>query len=173
MSQTHTLSAPAAVRSTGIRGALAALTALTATERDWSQTALRVTLGVVMFPHGAQKLLGWFGGYGFEGTMGFLTGAVGLPWILGLLVIVAESFGALALVAGLFSRAAAFGIAAVMVGAVTTTHLANGFFMNWSGQQAGEGFEYHLLALVIAVAVMIRGGGAASADRAIAARLRD
>jgi putative oxidoreductase len=170
MSQTHTLSAPAAVRSTGIRGALAALTA---TERDWSQAALRVTLGVVMFPHGAQKLLGWFGGYGFEGTMGFLTGAVGLPWILALLVIVAESFGALALVAGLFSRAAAFGIAAVMVGAVATTHLANGFFMNWSGQQAGEGFEYHLLALVIAVAVMIRGGGAASADRAIAARLRD
>jgi putative oxidoreductase len=170
MSQTQTLSAPAAVRPTGVRAALAALTA---TERDWSQAALRVTLGVVMFPHGAQKLLGWFGGYGFEGTMGFLTGAVGLPWILGLLVIVAESFGALALVAGLFSRAAAFGIAAVMVGAVATSHLANGFFMNWSGQQAGEGFEYHLLALVIAVAVMIRGGGAASADRAIAARLRD
>ena len=168
MSQTHTLSAPAATRPVGARGALAALTA---TERDWSQTLIRVTLGVVMFPHGAQKLLGWFGGYGFEGTMGFLTG-MGLPWIVGLLVIVAESIGALALIAGFLSRAAAFGIAAVMVGAVATSHLANGFFMNWTGQQAGEGFEYHLLAIVIALAVMIRGGGAASADRAISERLR-
>lgn len=171
MSQTHTqvLPAASAARPAGARGALAALAA---TEHDWAQTALRVTLGVVMLPHGAQKLLGSFGGYGFEGTMGFLTGQMGLPWVVAFLVIFIEFFGALALVAGIFSRAAALGVAAVMVGAVATSHLANGFFMNWGGNQAGEGFEYHLLALVISLAVILRGGGAASADRAIAARLR-
>jgi putative oxidoreductase len=171
MSQTHTqvLPATSAVRPAGACGALAALTA---TEHDWTQTALRVTLGVVMLPHGAQKLLGAFGGYGFDGTMGFLTGQAGLPWIVAFLVIFIEFFGALALIAGLFSRAAALGVAAVMIGAVATVHLANGFFMNWTGAQAGEGFEYHLLALVISLAVILRGGGAASADRAISARLR-
>jgi putative oxidoreductase len=140
-----------------------------ATKFDWSATAARVALGLVMFPHGAQKLLGWFGGHGWSGTMGFLTTKAGLPAPIAALVILIESLGALALIAGLAGRAMAAGVAAVMVGAVATVHLANGFFMNWTGTQAGEGFEYHILALALAVVVMISGSGAASVDGAIVA----
>lgn len=144
------------------------LHALTATRVGVSGTVLRVALGAVMFPHGAQKLLGWFGGYGFAGTMGFLTQNVGLPTPLAALVIAAEFFGSIALILGLFSRAAAVGIISVMIGAVVTTHLPNGFFMNWTGQQAGEGFEYHLLALGMAAAILIQGSGRFSLDRLLA-----
>lgn len=131
----------------------------------------RVILGLVMFPHGAQKLLGWFGGGGWSGTMGYFTGPMGLPYALGVLVIVAEFFGALGLIVGLGTRLAAFGIAATMVGAVVTTHSKVGFFMNWGGQQAGEGFEYHLLALALALPLIVRGAGWLSLDRLVARRL--
>lgn len=147
-----------------------AWTALLATDDDRTTALLRVVLGAVMLPHGLQKTAGWFGGYGFEGTMGFLTGSVGLPWLLGALVIAIESVGAVMLLAGLGTRLAALGTGAVMVGAIATVHGAHGFFMNWSGAQGGEGFEYHLLALALAVALTIRGGGAWSADRALARR---
>jgi putative oxidoreductase len=140
-----------------------------ATEGDWGATVARVALGAVMLPHGAQKLLGWFGGYGFQGTMGFLTTQAGLPYPIALLVILIESIGALALVLGLAGRVMAAGVAAVMVGAVATVHLANGFFMNWTGAQAGEGFEFHILAIALALVVMLRGSGAASVDRALSA----
>jgi putative oxidoreductase len=142
--------------------------ALVATERDVAATVLRLTLAVVMFPHGAQKLLGWFGGYGWEGTMGFLTGAVGLPWLVAALVIAIEFFGPIALAFGALSRVAAAGVAAVMAGAVLTSHVQHGFFMNWSGAQGGEGFEFHLLALAVAAAVIVRGSGALSVDRRLA-----
>jgi len=144
------------------------LHALTATHAGIAGTVLRVALGAVMFPHGAQKLLGWFGGYGFHGTMGFLTGTAGLPAPLALLVIISEFFGSIALVLGLFSRAAAVGVISVMIGAVLTVHLPNGFFMNWTGQQAGEGFEYHLLAIAMAVAILLQGSGRLSLDRIVA-----
>src|SRR5262245_33587750 len=134
-------------------------------------TLQRALLGAVMFPHGAQKLLGWFGGYGFEGTMGFFTQQVGLPAPLALLVILAESIGALLLIAGLGTRLAAFGISAVMLGAVATTHASNGFFMNWFGNQPGEGFEFHLLALALAVPLVIAGGGRYALDSWVRARL--
>ncbi len=135
------------------------------TENDITATILRITLGVVMFPHGAQKVFGWFGGYGFEGTMGFFTGQMGIPAIFAFLAILAEFAGSLGLITGLLTRVAAFGIASVMVVATLTAHLSNGFFMNWYGNQKGEGFEYHLLAIGIAVALMIRGGGAYSVDK--------
>lgn len=138
---------------------------LIATNDDWSATLVRITLGLVMFPHGAQKMLGWFGGYGFSGTMGFFTQQMGIPAAFALLAILAEFAGALGLITGLLSRVAAFGIASVMVVAILTTHLGNGFFMNWAGNQKGEGFEYHILALGLAVAVIIRGSGALSLDR--------
>ncbi|MEO6995390.1 MAG: DoxX family protein, partial [Lacunisphaera sp.] len=130
----------------------------------------RLTLGLVIFPHGAQKMLGWFGGYGFSGTMGFFTGTMHIPAFFAVLAIIAEFFGSLALIAGLFSRVAAFGIASVMTVAIATTHYANGFFMNWSGQQKGEGFEYHILALGLALIVMIYGAGKLSLDRTIAGK---
>jgi putative oxidoreductase len=147
------------------------LTRLVATDTSMTRLIQRVVLGLVILPHGLQKTVGWFGGGGFEGTMGFLTGGAGLPWIVAVLVVAAESVGALALVAGAASRVAALGIAAVMVGAMVTVHLPNGFFMNWGGAQAGEGFEYHLLALALALPLVVKGGGAASVDGWIAERL--
>jgi putative oxidoreductase len=133
---------------------------------DSSQTSClqRVLLGAVMLPHGAQKLLGWFGGYGFSGTMNYFTGTMHIPSALAFLVIVSEFFGSLGLLLGSGTRIAAFGAAATMTGAVLTTHLKVGFFMNWFGNQAGEGLEYHLLALALALPLVFRGGGAFSVD---------
>ncbi len=138
------------------------------TRQDWVALLLRVTLGAVIFPHGAQKLLGWFGGFGFSATLGYFDQALGIPAFLALLVILFEFFGALALILGVFSRLAAAGIAAIMTVATLKVHLANGFFMNWSGSQGGEGFEYHLLALALSVAILIKGSGALSVDRKLA-----
>jgi putative oxidoreductase len=141
---------------------------------DDSNTLLlqRLVLGAVMFPHGAQKLLGWFGGHGWSGTVGFLSHGMGLPTALAGLVILIEFFGSLALITGTLTRFAALGIAAVMIGAVATVHIKNGFFMNWEASKPGEGFEYHLLALALALPLLWRGGGAYSVDAAIA-RHRD
>ena len=141
---------------------------LLGTSDDWVTALMRLVLGVVFFAHGAQKMLGWFGGYGFSGTMGFFTHNMGIPALLAFLAIAAEFFGGIGLVLGLLSRVAAFGIAVNMVVAVLTVHLPNGLFMNWAGTQKGEGFEYHLLAIALAVAIMVKGGGAASIDRALA-----
>lgn len=141
------------------------------TDHDRTRLAQRVALGLIMFPHGAQKLLGWFGGYGWSGTMAFFTDAMHLPAPLAALIIVAESLGAVGLVLGAGTRLAALGVASVMLGAVATTHLDVGFFMNWSGAQHGEGFEYHLLALALALPLVVRGGGARSIDGVLAARL--
>ena len=127
----------------------------------------RLTLGLVMFPHGAQKALGWYGGYGYTGTMGFFTGMMHIPAALAFLAIMAEFLGSLGLIFGLFSRIAAFGIAANMAVAILMVHSANGFFMNWFGKQAGEGYEYHLLAIGLALIVMIQGGGAFSLDKVL------
>jgi putative oxidoreductase len=141
---------------------------LVATSNDLMLTVVRLVLGVVFFAHGAQKMLGWFGGYGFHGTMGFFTQQMGIPAPFAFLAICAEFFGGLGLILGLLSRIAALGIIANMVVAVAKVHSANGFFMNWSGQQKGEGFEYHLLAIALAIVVLVKGSGALSIDRAIA-----
>lgn len=130
----------------------------------------RVLLGAVMLPHGAQKLLGWFGGYGFSGTMNYFTGTMHIPSALAFLVIVSESFGSLGLLLGLGTRLAAFGAAATMIGAALTTHLQFGFFMNWFGNQSGEGFEFHVLALALALPLVFSGGGAFSLDRVLLQR---
>ena len=125
------------------------------TNENYTVTIIRIVLGVVLFPHGAQKLLGWFGGYGFNGTMGFLTGTIGLPWILALLVILIEFFGAIALIFGFATRIVAVGIISLFTGIIFSTHLANGFFINWSGQQQGEGYEYHLLIIGLSLAIFM------------------
>src|SRR6516165_2066397 len=121
------------------------------TTDDFSLTLLRLVLGVVFFAHGAQKALGWFGGYGFSGTMGFFTQQMHIPAVFAFLAICAEFLGGIGLILGVLSRVAAFGIACNMVVAVVMVHGSNGLFMNWSGQLKGEGFEFHLLALAIAV----------------------
>lgn len=139
------------------------------TQADISPAIARIALGLVMFPHGAQKALGWFGGYGFSGTYGFMTKTLGVPGVFAVLAILAEFLGALALIFGAGSRIAALGIAAVMFVAIGMVHLPNGFFMNWTGAQAGEGFEYHLLALALSAIVFVKGGGKASVDRMLSA----
>jgi putative oxidoreductase len=143
---------------------------LFSTSNDFSLAIARMVLGIVFFAHGAQKMLGWFGGYGFSGTMGFFTHQMGIPAPFAFLAICAEFFGGLGLIVGLLSRIAAFGIAANMLVAIATVHIHNGFFMNWTGQQKGEGFEYHLLALALLLLVMVKGAGAASLDRLLSGR---
>lgn len=133
------------------------------TDDDLNLLLARLFLGIVIFPHGAQKLFGWFGGYGFSGTMNFFTGN-GMPAFVAFLVIMAESLGALALIAGFIGRFMAFGIGLVMTGAIFMMHLNNGFFMNWSGKQAGEGYEFHILAIALALIVIIKGSGKFSID---------
>jgi putative oxidoreductase len=129
---------------------------------------IRLFLGIVIFPHGAQKLLGWFGGYGFNGTMGFLTGGAHLPYILALLVILIEFFGALLLIVGFATRIAAFAMLVNFLGILFKAHINNGFFMNWaSAPNKPEGFEFHLLVIGISLALLIVGGGRASIDAAI------
>jgi len=141
---------------------------LFATDDNTATAILRLVLGVVFFAHGAQKMLGWFGGFGFSGTMGYFTATMHIPAPLALLAIAAEFFGGLGLILGFLTRIAALGIATNMVVAIATVHSAFGFFMNWAGTQKGEGFEYHLLVLSMTAFLMIRGAGALSVDRAIA-----
>jgi putative oxidoreductase len=134
------------------------------TNDDLGVFAARLMLSIVFLPHGSQKLLGLFGGHGFAATMKSFTSS-GMPAIFAFLVIMAESLGALALLFGLFGRFMAFGIGLVMLGAIFLVHLPNGFFMNWFGTQKGEGFEYHLLAIGLALLIMLNGSGKFSLDR--------
>ena len=139
------------------------LSSLVATGDSFAPLFVRVSLGLMLFPHGAQKLLGWFGGYGFTGTMGYFTGTVGTPWVVGLLVILGEFFGSLMLITGLGTRFAAASLVVIMLGAVWQ-HKSNGFFMNWFGNQKGEGLEFFVLAIGMAVALVISGAGKWSVD---------
>ncbi|TGN18977.1 DoxX family protein [Leptospira idonii] len=137
---------------------------LIATNKDITLTILRVTLGVVIFPHGAQKVLGSFGGYGFDGTMGFMTG-MGIPAVFAFLAIVAEFFGAIGLIVGLFTRVAAFGVFATMFVAAVLVHLPNGFFADKGG------YEFHLLTFGLAIPLILKGAGSFSLDDILAGKL--
>ena len=137
------------------------------THHNYGLTVLRIALGIVFLAHGSQKMLGIFGGAGFSGTMGFFE-SMGIPAVFAFLAICAEFFGGIGLILGLLGRIAAFGILCNMLVAISMVHLPNGFFMNWTGQQKGEGFEYHLLVLAIAVVIIWQGSGASSVDELIA-----
>ncbi|MCB1042876.1 MAG: DoxX family protein [Acidobacteria bacterium] len=134
------------------------------TDRGWDALAVRLALGVMIFPHGAQKALGWFGGYGFGGTMQFFTEHLGIPTVFALFAILAEFLGGIALIAGFGTRLAAISVGATLLVAAGMMHLDHGFFMNWSGQQSGEGVEFFLLATGLAVAAALRGAGNFSFD---------
>jgi putative oxidoreductase len=138
------------------------------TDDNLASPLLRLFLGIVFFPHGAQKLLGWFGGHGFAATMQGMS-SMGLPAVIVFLVILIEFFGAVSLLLGFLSRVSAIGILCVMLGAIFTVHLPNGFFMNWEGHQKGEGIEYHLLVIGICLALLVIGSGRFSVDRSMAA----
>lgn len=147
------------------------LNKLLATDNDYGALVARVALGLVILPHGAQKALGWFGGYGFDGTMGFFTQQLGIPAPFALLAIAAEFLGALGLIAGLLGRVSAFGVGITMLVAALMAHVPNGFFMNWFGAQKGEGIEYFVLAIGLALVVIVKGAGALSLDRLVAKRV--
>jgi putative oxidoreductase len=148
-----------------------ALQTLFRTNASVTSLIARVALGIVMFPHGAQKALGWFGGYGFNGTMHFFTAQMHIPVLFAFLAITAEFAGSIGLITGLLSRISAFGVAVNMLVATILVHATNGFFMNWYGNQKGEGFEYHLLTFGLALVVIIAGGGKWSIDGWLARRL--
>jgi putative oxidoreductase len=137
---------------------------LLATTNDTTLAICRLVLGLVFFMHGAQFTLGWFGGYGFTGTMHFFTTQVGIPAFFAALAILSQFLGGLGLIVGLLGRIAALGIAITMLVAVLKIHLAFGFFMNWFGTQKGEGYEYHLLVLALCLLIIVKGSGALSID---------
>ncbi len=137
------------------------------TKNDVAPLVLRVLLGILLLPHCLQKLFGWFGGEGYSGTMEFFTGSMGLPAILASLYMLAEPLACMGLISGFMTRIAAFFIAVEMAMDVAMIHVSYGFFMNWNGDKDGEGIEYHLLVIVITVALMLRGGGKWSVDSAI------
>ena len=136
------------------------------TKPGYALLPIRLFLAVVLFPHGAQKLLGWFNGYGFDGTMQFFTSTVGLPWIVGFTVIIIEFFGPIALIIGFATRLWSMAIIAVMLGVIITS-FNDYFFMNWFGNQKTEGFEFFLLAIGMALSLVIYGGGKFSIDAKI------
>ena len=140
---------------------------LIGTHADWIVGIARIVLGIIFFAHGAQKMLGWYGGPGLASTMRTLTEHLHLPSTLAFLVIAGELFGGIGLIVGLFSRIAAFVIVLTMVGAIATVHFRFGFFLNWFGNQEGHGIEYHLLAIALALVVVVNGAGAYSLDRLV------
>lgn len=137
------------------------------TNNDWTGVVTRLIIGIVLFPHGLQKMFGWFGGYGFNGTMDFFTGTVHLPWIIGFLVIAIEFFGPLFFMVGFASRIWSAITVILFLGIISTSHLENGFFMNWFGNQKGEGYEFHLLMIGLSIATLINGSGKYSVDEVI------
>ncbi|NND31341.1 MAG: DoxX family protein [Saprospiraceae bacterium] len=136
------------------------------TDESWAPFIMRIILGVVIFAHGAQKLFGWFNGYGFQGTMDYFVQTVGLPWIIGFSIIVLESLGAIGLILGFATRLLALSYTLLAAGIILTVHLQNGFFMNWGGNQPGEGFEFFLLWIGLSLALVLAGGGKFSLDKA-------
>ena len=127
---------------------------------NWSLLILRLTLTIVIFPHGAQLLLGWFGGLGYTQTMNYFTTVANLPFFIGFLVIMIQFFGSLMLLFGVAVRLNALAMFVIFIGMILTSHLEHGFFMNWFGNQKGEGYEYHLLVLGITIPLMLKGSGA-------------
>lgn len=141
-------------------------TQLLTTTENWGATAVRFALGIVLFSHGAQSMLGWFGGFGLQATIEFLSAKMGLPEFIGFAVIGIQFFGSLMLLTGALTRVAALGVFGIFLG-MAFYHFDYGFHMNWSGTNAGEGFEYHVLVLAMCLMLFISGGGALSVDRKI------
>jgi putative oxidoreductase len=141
--------------------AIPALAPVTDALSPFAEPLVRVTAGLLLVPHGAQKLFGWFGGYGIEATGQFFSAKLGLPASLALLAGVIEFFGGLMLAAGLLTRPVAALVVGMMAVAVTQVHLGNGFF--WTS----GGFEYPLFWGIVALAFVLRGGGRYSLDALI------
>lgn len=138
------------------------------TNNDWTGLIIRLTVGLIMFPHGAQKVLGWFGGPGYTNEMNFFTETLNLPWLIAFLVIVIEFAGSISLIIGFASRIWSIAMIILFIGIIFTAHFEHGFFMNWFGNQKGEGYEYHLLIIGLSLTTIINGSGKYSVDEKLA-----
>ncbi len=143
------------------------------TNDNWGQLITRLTLGLVLLPHGAQKMLGLFGGYGFSSTLETLTKQMQLPWVIAFLVIIIEFFGAISLIFGFLNRIWSLAIIFLFLGIIFTAQIEHGFFMNWFGIQKGEGYEYSLLIIGLAMSILINGAGKFSIDSLIIKKLNN
>lgn len=146
------------------------LSHILSTNSDWIQTISRIVLGVIFFAHGSQKLFGWFQGPGLRKTIATMKDFLGLPTVLTLGVVGAELFGGVALIVGLLSRIGAAGIGVIMMFSILMVHGRHGLFLNWFGDRKGHGYEYHLLAIALAIVIIVRGSGALSLDRLLYVR---
>ncbi|MGB8324078.1 MAG: DoxX family protein [Candidatus Acidiferrum sp.] len=144
---------------------------LTGTHADWVVAVARIVLGIIFFAHGAQQLLGWYGGPGLASSMRTFTEHLHLPPTMAFLVIAGELFSGVGLIVGLFSRIAAIVIARTMMGAIATVHFRFGLFLNWFGTQEGHGIEYHLLTIALALVIVVQGAGTFSLDRVLHERI--
>ena len=134
-------------------------------KHDWAPLPLRLALGVIFFAHGAQKVLGWFGGYGWSGTMQFFTQTLHIPAPLAVIVFLAEFLGGIALILGAFTRWAALLLAGEMAIAAIQVHLPHGFFLNWANApNVGHGIEYNVALVGATLALVVTGGGRLSLD---------
>lgn len=147
------------------------LNKLFSTTNQWGPLILRLALGIMILPHGAQKLFGWFGGYGFSGTMEFFTQSMGIPYPFALAAILAEFFGGIALILGITTRIAAAAVGGTLFVGALMVHIQHGFFMNWSGSQGGEGIEFHLLTTAISAVLVLYGSGKWGLDRIFSEKL--
>jgi putative oxidoreductase len=136
---------------------------------SWSHLVVRLGLGMIFFAHGAQKVLGWFGGHGLRGTISYFKQGLGIPPAATVIAASIEFLGGLCLIVGFLARPAALGLVVVMLVAIGTVHIKNGFFINWTmtpGQ--GHGYEFNLALIAMALAILIGGAGVASVDRLLA-----
>jgi len=141
-------------------------------QQSWSLFISRLALGAVLLPHGMQKVLGVFGGHGFTATISAFE-SMGMPFIIAMLVILAEFAGSIGLLLGAGTHFMAFSIALTMSGAMFLGgHIYNGFFMNWFGTQKGEGIEYFILVIGLALSLVIGGSGKYSFDNLISKKLK-
>lgn len=124
----------------------------------------RIFLAIVLFPHGCQLTFGMFGGNGFDATMSYFTDVEKLPYLIALMVILIQFVGSIFILAGLATRLVSFSIIVLFIGMVLTSHIEYGFFMNWFGNQKGEGYEFHILVIGMACSLVATGAGRLSAD---------
>ena len=135
---------------------------------SWAPIFARLTLGIIFFAHGSQKLLGWFGGSGWSGTIQFFEQS-GVPAFLAILLIITEFFGGIAIILGFFTRLAALGLTVAMIVAIYKVHLPNGFFLNWFNvPNMGHGIEYSLALIGLSLSLLVWGAGNLSLDQMIA-----
>jgi len=142
------------------------------TDNNTAGLISRITLALILLPHGMQYTLGWFGGPGFAGTMEYLQQYEKLPWLIAFMVILLQTAGAALILLGAGGRLLAISMTLLFTGMIVTSHVEHGFFMNWTGNQKGEGYEYHLLAIGLCLVILFQGSGKFSIDSWLSRKMK-